>query len=53
MGGGEHRLGGNRSKSQIFAYTLSSAPPVVKGADGKYPAPLPGQYDPFQPVDEA
>jgi hypothetical protein len=31
----------------IDDYTLQSTPPVVPGADGKYPAPLPGLHDPF------
>jgi myo-inositol 2-dehydrogenase/D-chiro-inositol 1-dehydrogenase len=31
----------------IDDYTLQSTPPVVKGENGKYPAPLPGAYDPF------
>ncbi len=31
----------------IDEYTLTSTPPVVKGADGKYPAPLPGLHNPF------
>ncbi len=31
----------------IDSYTLQSEPPVVKGADGKYPVPVPGQYSPF------
>lgn len=31
----------------IDEYTLQTEPPVVKGDDGKYPAPLPGLYNPF------
>ncbi len=31
----------------IDAYTLESMPPVVRGADGRYPAPIPGLHDPF------
>lgn len=31
----------------IDEYTLDSLPPVMPGEDGKYPVPVPGQYDPF------
>ncbi len=31
----------------IDEYTMETTPPVVQGADGKYPAPLPGIHDPF------
>lgn len=31
----------------IDDYTIDSVPPVVKGEDGKYPIPVPGQYSPF------
>lgn len=31
----------------IDEYTLESTPPVVRGKDGKYPVPTPGQYNPF------
>jgi myo-inositol 2-dehydrogenase / D-chiro-inositol 1-dehydrogenase len=31
----------------IDEYTLQTEPPVVKGQDGKYPAPLPGLHNPF------
>lgn len=31
----------------IDEYTLETEPPVVKGDDGKYPAPLPGLHNPF------
>lgn len=31
----------------IDDYTLNSTPPTVPGPDGKYPVPVPGQYDPF------
>ena len=32
----------------IDNYTLNSTPPVVRDADGHYPGPLPGLYDPFE-----
>lgn len=31
----------------IDDYTLDTVPPTAPGADGKYPIPIPGQYDPF------
>ncbi|KAA5540961.1 Gfo/Idh/MocA family oxidoreductase [Roseiconus nitratireducens] len=31
----------------IDEYTLQTPPPVVPGPDGKYPVPVPGEYDPF------
>jgi hypothetical protein len=31
----------------IDDYTLDTTPPAVKGEDGKYPIPVPGQYSPF------
>jgi len=31
----------------IDHYTLDSVPPVTPGEDGKYPVPVPGEYDPF------
>ncbi len=31
----------------IDQFTLESTPPVVKGPDGRYPIPVPGQYNPF------
>jgi len=31
----------------IDDYTLQSTPPVVRGDDGKYPVPVPGEYSPF------
>jgi hypothetical protein len=31
----------------IDEYTMQTTPPVVKGENGKYPAPLPGIYDPY------
>lgn len=31
----------------IDDYTLNTPPPVVPGPDGKYPVPVPGQYNPF------
>ena len=31
----------------IDEYTLDSLPPVMPGEDGKYPVPVPGEYDPF------
>ncbi len=31
----------------IDHYTLDSIPPVTPGEDGKYPVPVPGEYDPF------
>jgi hypothetical protein len=31
----------------IDNYTLETKPPAVPGPDGKYPVPVPGQYDPF------
>ena len=31
----------------IDSYTLDSDPPTMPGPDGKYPVPVPGQYDPF------
>ncbi len=31
----------------IDNYTLDSIPPVTPGEDGKYPVPVPGEYDPF------
>jgi predicted dehydrogenase len=31
----------------IDEYSMQSAPPAVKGDDGKYPAPLPGVHNPY------
>ncbi len=31
----------------IDTYTMDSVPPAVKGADGLYPVPRPGKYNPF------
>jgi hypothetical protein len=31
----------------IDQYTIDSVPPVTPGEDGKYPYPVPGEYDPF------
>ena len=31
----------------IDTYTMNSVPPCVPGEDGKYPVPVPGQYNPF------
>ena len=31
----------------IDTYTMESVPPCVKGADGNYPVPVPGKYNPF------
>lgn len=31
----------------IDEYTLDSPAPTQRGADGRYPVPVPGQYDPF------
>jgi myo-inositol 2-dehydrogenase / D-chiro-inositol 1-dehydrogenase len=31
----------------IDTYTMDSVPPVVPGEDGRYPVPVPGQYNPF------
>ena len=31
----------------IDGYTMDSTPPTVKGADGKYPVPVPGKYSPY------
>ena len=31
----------------IDEYTIESDPPTMPGADGKYPVPVPGQYNPF------
>ena len=31
----------------IDEYTMQTTPPVVKGENGKYPAPLPGIYSPY------
>jgi predicted dehydrogenase len=31
----------------IDNYTLDTTPPVVPGPDGRYPAPVPGVYNPF------
>lgn len=32
---------------EIDQYTLQSVPPVIKGDDGNYPWPIPGQYNPL------
>ncbi|MAG35666.1 MAG: oxidoreductase [Dehalococcoidia bacterium] len=31
----------------IDDFTMDTAPPVVRGSDGKYPVPVPGRYNPF------
>ncbi len=31
----------------IDDYTLNTTPPTAPGPDGKYPVPVPGEYDPF------
>ena len=31
----------------IDEYTMNSKPPTVPGADGKYPVPVPGNYNPY------
>lgn len=31
----------------IDDYTMDSEPPAMPGEDGRYPVPVPGQYDPF------
>ena len=31
----------------IDDYTMETTPPAVHGADGTYPVPVPGRYDPF------
>ena len=31
----------------IDTYPLESAPPAMPGEDGRYPVPVPGQYNPF------
>lgn len=31
----------------IDTYTMDSVPPTVPGKDGRYPVPVPGQYNPF------
>ena len=31
----------------IDNWTVDSDPPAMKGADGKYPVPRPGKWDPF------
>lgn len=31
----------------IDTYTLESTPPAMPGEDGRYPVPVPGQYNPF------
>jgi predicted dehydrogenase len=31
-------------------YTWDSTPPVTPDADGNYPVPMPGDYDPFKPM---
>jgi len=38
---------GKNYAPNIDDYTLQTPPPVVKGDNGLYPAPLPGIYDPY------
>lgn len=39
---------GRNLAPDIDTYTMDSVPPVVPGKDGKYPVPVPGQYNPFE-----
>jgi predicted dehydrogenase len=31
----------------IDQYTMATTPPTLPGSDGRYPVPVPGEYDPF------
>jgi hypothetical protein len=40
---------GRNLAPDIDTFTMDSAPPAVPGKDGRYPVPVPGKYNPFEP----
>ncbi len=40
---------GRNLAPDIDTFSMDSAPPTVPGKDGRYPVPVPGKYNPFEP----